>query len=741
MTTIERPANQRCHSPYVSVVTAMVALCTVMWPMMNLGCANDGPEDQAWAPSPPQCQLASSDPRAETVETRCDGLDNDCDLLTDMLMPVDRNRCSTGAQGVCGAGYYVCLGGARICLAQAPAAETYDGLDNDCDGQVDNVPTVATVACRARVLVPPYLWTESTEPVKEVIRALETAGIPYDVDTTAADWDKGFGELSKYSLLIIPGYQLGYIYTPAHLTALKKFINDGGVLLWHKLLGSTDEKELTALAGVTAVSKRADVTLLHFGAAEATLYLDSLEERNLKISDDPVTKPDEVYLYTADPAKGSVSFAKAFAGGLYMGTPMIRRKLGKGAVYTLGHALMAFLPARCYVNCFDPGADVAAMLFKGALREACRGHYAMKHTAPSTKGSVLLLTHDTCAPDAQNGGPWGRIGSIQMAEMEASLGVKASYFFTTDYVAGYFNPGTVIGLCNLGMCPEGSHSVQHKYMNKLPRGDCAVTRATYDVTRPTVCGEILVSMQILRGLITPGSSLTAWRAPYLEVHPEMYDVLSQQGVRFDSSLGLGDLRTNLPLDLTLYPYPNNAWFHPAKVITFPVNLEDGFGAMDAAGHESRVELQMANQPKFLALWTYTMLQNHKNGAWTTLLVHPSYGHGVGPANLPIKIDSVRRLIQVAKQHDLHVDQITPLGNFWLGRQAATLTVSYSNSAGYAGEIQVGAHAAPRFSLEFGDQIKSFQCSGASNITIAGNRVVIEDTLAPMQKYTFTASVK
>ena len=68
----------------------------------------------------------------------CDGVDNDCDGTVDENSVNAGNDCSTGLEGVCADGRTDCIDGGVQCIAFAsPTAEACDGLDNDCDGSAD----------------------------------------------------------------------------------------------------------------------------------------------------------------------------------------------------------------------------------------------------------------------------------------------------------------------------------------------------------------------------------------------------------------------------------------------------------------------------------------------------------------------------------------------------------------------------------------------------------------------------
>jgi hypothetical protein len=118
------------------------------WPNLNQSCAvgvgaclaeGNYVCDANNSAGPAVCSSVAGNPGTET----CNGLDDNCDGQVDEDNPGGGGSCQTGLQGACSAGILQCQSGALQCVQNnQPSAEICgNGLDDDCDGTADNLDT------------------------------------------------------------------------------------------------------------------------------------------------------------------------------------------------------------------------------------------------------------------------------------------------------------------------------------------------------------------------------------------------------------------------------------------------------------------------------------------------------------------------------------------------------------------------------------------------------------------------
>ena len=484
---------------------------------------------------------------------------------------------------------------------------------------------------------------------------LKTIGVPFII---TRDYQRAL----KHRVVLVYPTISGKVLSPRALQAIAAFPRQGGTLIAVDVLGG-GLNEVFGFGEARASRRHTELRInrAHFLTAE----FDDVKELTIPIGSrkEPAARMG-AHSYT-DPRNPPLA---VYEDG---GAAITQKDYASGHAYAFGMDLGFFLLkgynnreddiARSYVNQYEPALDVLLRLLK-AMYQQGEPSAVVLHTVPSGKSLSVVLSHDLDYSHSLE------IAADDYAELEKSLGVRASYFVQTKYIKdwsdeAFFNERGVAQLRRLkalGM-DIGSHSVAHSVsFNQFPPGSGDERYPAYrprvqnrEQTRDgTILGELRVSKFLLEHFLG-NPPVLSFRPGHLRAPYALPQALQATGYRYSSSVTANNSLTHLPFRLM----HDRGVAAASGIFEFPVSVEDE--EAPALGTRLPQALKLARSLE-------------RYGACMVLLIHTDRAGD--------KLEFERKFIQAVSKN-AWVGAFDEFGPWWAARDGVTLDVDSDPASG------------------------------------------------------------
>jgi hypothetical protein len=255
------------------------------------------------------CNATNYGPNYESgTETKCDGLDNNCNGMTDeglvQLCPKQMGVCAGAMVNCAGAaGFPMCTPGTYSAVSNnyEPYETKCDGLDNDCDGLVDAWAAQNISDSPGHISRKPAAVTLNTDVL--VMWEEEQAAGVFKISSRVAHID---GSMTP---IVLPSSTV----MNSNSSALPAVGADGNSVFaaWTEVLGATNRLQMAPLDPTTGLSSLAGNAALQFGQAspqEMVVAVDATVSRVLVAWVESNTMSVQEFAYTSTTAVPSELF-------------------------------------------------------------------------------------------------------------------------------------------------------------------------------------------------------------------------------------------------------------------------------------------------------------------------------------------------------------------------------------------------------------------------------------------------